>query len=135
MNALETLKKPEIELKLKAKMTHASELTYTLAVCPANIEWKYSEPESEYTLFDYKFKSDAIRQIVRNVSFKHKELMVDSIRVGSKEFLFELQIPKRVDKEKLKQMFSQIASEIKNEITKSRSELESFNKFLEESEF
>ncbi len=125
----------EIELKLKAKMTHMGELTYTLAVSPANIEWKYSEPDSEYTLFDYKFKGDAIRQIVRNVSFKHKELMVDSIRVGSKEFLFELQVPKRVDKEKLKQMFSLIANEIKNEIIKSRSELDSFNKFLDESEF
>ena len=125
----------EIELKLKAKMAHTGELSYTLQVSPANIEWNYSEPESEYTLFGYKFKSDAIRQIVRNVSFKHKELMVDSIRVGSKDFLFELQVPKRVDKEKLKQMFSLIANEIKNEITKSRSELDSFNKFLDESEF
>ncbi|MCZ7362034.1 MAG: hypothetical protein O8C58_01635 [Candidatus Methanoperedens sp.] len=127
--------KAEIDLKLKAKMTHMGELTYTLQASPSNIEWKYSEPESEYTLMDYKFKADALRQIVRNVSFKHKELMVDSIRSGSKEFLFELQVPKRVDKEKLKQMFTQIANEIKNEIAKSRSELESFNKFLEDSEF
>jgi len=129
------LKTIDIDLRLKAKMMRTDDLYYTLALSPSNPEWKYSEPDTEYNLFDYKFKGEHIRQIVRNVLFKYKEMPVDSIKVGSKDFLFEVQVPKRVDKERMKLMFSQIGNEIKNEIIKSRTELDSFKRFVEESEF
>lgn len=38
-------------------------------------------------------------------------------------------------KERLKQVLTQIAHEIKNEVVKSKTELESFKKFLEDSVF
>ena len=129
------LKTIDIDLRLKAKMIHSNDLYYTLAISPSNPEWKYSETDMEYNLFDYKFKSEHIRQIVRNVLFKYKEMPVDSIKVGSKDFLFEVQVPKRVDKERMKLMFSQIGNEIKNEIIKCRTELDSFKRFVEDSEF
>ncbi len=133
--AEEEIKKPETELKLKAKMTHMDEMNYTLQVFPVNVNCKYSESESEYKISDHAFKSEDVRQIVRNVLFKYKEILVDSVKVGSKDYLFEMQVPKRMEKEKLRQIFSQITTEIKNEISKSRTELESFKKFLEDTEF
>ena len=129
------LKTIDIDLKLKAKMMNTDDLYYTLQLSPSNPEWKYSESDAEYKLFDYKFKSEHIRQIVRNVLFKYKEMPVDSIKLGSKDFLFEVQVPKRVDKERMKMMFSQIGNEIKNEIIKCRTELDSFKRFVEDSEF
>lgn len=129
------LKKPETELKLKAKMTNIDKMNYTLQVFPVNVTCRYSESESEYKISDHAFKSEDVRQIVRNVLFKYKEILVDSVKVGSKDYLFEIQVPKRMEKEKLKQMFAQITTEIKNEISKSRTELESFKKFLEDTEF
>ncbi len=135
MTETEPVKKAETELKLKAKMTHMDEMNYTLQVSPVNGPWRYSEAESEYKISEYLFKSEDIRQIVRNVLFKYKEILVDSVKVGSKEYLFEIQVPKRMEKEKLKLMFTQITTEIKNEISKSRTELETFKKFLEDTEF
>lgn len=135
MTEPESHKEPEINIKLKAKMTTADDLNYTIQVYPSNLEWSYFEQDSEYKLHGYRFKAESIRQIVRNVLFKFKEIMIGSIKVGSKEFLFEVQVPKRIDTEKLKLMFSQIANEINHEIQKSRTELASFKQFLEESEF
>ena len=135
MTEKEPLKGPDIDLKLKANMTHVGELTYTLQVSPANIDWKYSEAESEYKIDQYVIKSDSIRQIIRNILFRNKELLVDSVKVGSKDYLFEVQVPKRIEKEKLKQVFSQIGNEIKNEVVKSRTEFDSFKKFIDESTF
>ena len=128
-------KETEINIKLKAKMHSADDLNYTIQVYPINIDWKYIEQDSEYKLHEYRFKAETIRQIVRNVLFKFKEIMIGSIKVGAKDFLFEVQVPKRIDTEKLKQMFTQIASEVNHEIQKSRTELASFKQFLEESEF
>ena len=131
----ETPKGPNIDLKLKAKMVNVGELNYTLQLIPSNIEWKYSEAEAEYKIDQYIIKSDNIKQIIRNLLFKNKELLMDSVKVGSKDFLFEVQVPKRIEKEKLKQVFAQIANEIKSEVVKSRTELESFKKLIDESEF
>lgn len=131
----ETLKGTDIELKLKAKMVDADEQNFTLQVYPLNIEWKYLEAESEYLIKDTNFKIESIRQIVRNVLLKYKEFMYSSVKVGSKDYLFEVQVPKGVDTEKLKNVFTQIANEIKNEISKSKSKLEHFKKFLEDTEF
>lgn len=128
-------KDTEINVKLKAKMASADDLNYTIQVYPSNLEWNYFEQDSEYKLHGYRFKAESIRQIVRNVLFKYKEIMIGSIKVGSKDFLFEIQVPKRIDTEKLKQMFTQIAGEINHEIQKSRTELASFKQFLDESEF
>jgi len=135
MTEPESQKEIEMNIKLKAKMTSADDLNYTIQVFPLNIEWKYIESDSEYKLHQYRFKAETIRQIVRNVLFKYKEIMIGSIKVGSKDYLFEVQVPKRIDTEKLKQMFTQIAGEINHEIQKSRTELASFKQFLEESEF
>ncbi len=131
----ETPKESEINIKLKAKMAASDDLNYTLQVYPHNIEWRYVEQDSEYKLHEYRFKAEFIRQIVRNVLFKYKEIMIGSIKVGSKDYLFELQVPKHIDTEKLKQMFTQIAGEINREIQKSRTELASFKQFLDQSEF
>lgn len=131
----ETSKGTDIELKLKAKMVDADEQNFTLQVYPLNIEWKYLEAESEYLIKDTNFKIESIRQIVRNVLLKYKEFMYSSVKVGSKDYLFEVQVPKGVDTEKLKNVFTQIANEIKNEISKSKSKLEHFKKFLEDTEF
>lgn len=135
MTGTEPIKVQDIDLKLKANMAHVGELTYTLQVLPANVEWKYSEAEGEYRIDQYVIKGESIRQTIRNILFRNKELMADSIRVGSKDFLFEVQVPKRIDKEKLKQVFAQIANEIKSEVVKSKTELESFKKFLEDATF
>ncbi len=135
MTEPEATKDTEINVKLKAKMASADELDYTIQVYPSNLEWAYLEQDSEYKLHGYRFKAESIRQIVRNVLFKFKEIMIGSIRVGSKDFLFEIQAPKRIDTEKLKEMFTQIAGEINHEMQKSRTELASFKQFLDESEF
>lgn len=131
----EASKEPEINIKLKAKMTSSDDLNYTLAVFPNNIDWKYVEQDSEYKIHEYRFKAEFIRQIVRNVLFKFKEIMIGTIKVGSKDYLFEVQVPKRMDTENLKKMFTQIATEINSEIQKSRKELASFKQFLDVSEF
>ena len=135
MTGPEVLKETEINIKLKAKMAYADDLNYTLQVYPSNIDWKYIEQDSEYKIHEYRFKAESIRQIVRNILFKFKEIMIGSIKVGSKDFLFEVQVPKRIDTEKLKQMFTQIGSELNREIQKSRTELASFKQFLDECEF
>jgi len=135
MTEPELIKEPEINIKLKAKMATADDLNYTIQVYPSNLEWSYFEQDSEYKLQGYRFKTESIRQTVRNVLFKFKEIMIGSIKVGSKEYLFEVQVPKRIDTEKLKLMFTQIANEINHEIQKSKTELASFKQFLEESEF
>jgi len=135
MTETESPKGQDLDLKLKANMTHLGELTYTLQVLPANLEWKYSEADAEYRIDQYVIKSDLIRQTLRNILFKNKELLVDSIKVGSKDYLFEVQVPKRIDKERLKQVLIQIANEIKNEVVKSKTELESFKKFLDDNVF
>jgi len=135
MTEIESPKGQDLDLKLKANLTHLGESTYTLQVFPGNLEWKYSEADAEYRIDQYVIKSDSIRQTIRNILFKNKELLVDSIKVGSKDYLFEVQVPKRIDKERLKQVLTQIAHEIKNEVVKSKTELESFKKFLEDSEF
>ena len=135
MTETESPKETEIHIKLKAKMMAADDLNYTLQVYPSNIDWKYIEPDSEYKLHEYRFKAESIRQTVRNVLFKYKEIMIGTIKVGSKDYLFEVQVPKRIDTEKLKQMFTQIAAEINHEIQKSRTELASFKQFLDQSEF
>jgi hypothetical protein len=131
----EVLKETEINIKLKAKMVSADDLNYTLQVYPNNIDWKYIESDSEYKIHEYRFKVESIRQIVRNILFKYKEIMIGSIKVGAKDYLFEVQVPKRIDTEKLKQMFTQIGSELNREIQKSRTELASFKQFLDECEF
>jgi hypothetical protein len=135
MTETESLKGQDLDLKLKANMAHVGELTYTLQVSPANVEWKYSEAEGEYRIGHYVIKSDSIRQMIRNILFKNKELLADSIKVGSKDYLFEVQVPKRIDKEKLKQVFAQITNEVKSEVVKSKTELESFKKFLDDTTF
>lgn len=135
MTETESIKRQDLDLKLKANMAHMGELTYTLQISPANVEWKYSEAEGEYRIDQYVIKGELIRQTIRNILFRNKELLVDSIKVGSKDFLFEVQVPKRIDKEKLKQVLAQITSEIKSEVVKSKTELESFKKFLEDSTF
>jgi hypothetical protein len=135
MTEPESIKEPEINIKLKAKMASADDLNYSIQVYPSNLEWSYHEQDSEYKLHGYRFKAETIRQTVRNVLFKYKEIMIGSIKVGSKDFLFEVQVPKRIDTEKLKQMFSQIAGELNHEIQKSRTELASFKQFLDVSEF
>ena len=135
MTEPETAKEPEINIKLKAKMASADDLNYTIQIYPSNLDWTYLEQDSEYKLHGYRFKAESIRQIVRNVLFKFKEIMIGSVRVGSKEFLFEIQAPKRIDTEKLKEMFTLIARELNHEMQKSRTELASFKQFLDESEF
>jgi len=135
MTEAEIPKETEMHIKLKAKMTTADDLNYTIQVYPINIDWKYIEQDSEYKLHEYRFKAESIRQTVRNVLFKYKEIMIGTIKVGSKDYLFEVQVPKRIDTEKLKQMFTQIAGELNHEIQKSRTELASFKQFLEQSEF
>jgi|SRR3990170_6579872 len=135
MTETESPKGQDLDLKLKANMTHFGELNYTLQVLPANLDWKYSEVDAEYRIDQYVIKSDLIRQTLRNILFKNKELLVDSIKVGSKDYLFEVQVPKRIDKERLKQVLMQIANEIKNEVVKSKTELESFKKFLDDNVF
>jgi len=135
MTEPEAVKETEINVKLKAKMSSADDLNYTIHVSPSNLDWSYIEQDSEYKLHGYRFKAESIRQIVRNVLFKYKEIMIGSIKVGSKDFLFEIQVPKRIDTEKLKQMFTLIGGEINHEIQKSRTELASFKQFLDESEF
>lgn len=135
MTETESPKGQDLDLKLKANMTHLGELNYTLQVLPANLEWKYSEADAEYRIDQYIIKSELIRQTLRNILFKNKELLVDSIKVGSKDYLFEVQVPKRIDKERLKQVLMQIANEIKNEVVKSKTELESFKKFLDDNVF
>jgi hypothetical protein len=135
MTEPEATKEPEINIKLKAKMASADDLNYTIQVYPSNLEWSYHEQDSEYKLHGYRFKGESIRQIVRNVLFKFKEIMIGSIKVGSKDFLFEIQAPKRIDTEKLKEMFTLIAGEINHEIQKSKTELASFKQFLDETEF
>src|SRR5574341_167537 len=126
---------PEVELKLKAKIVNMDDLNYTIQVYPVNVDWKYSEPDSSYTILDHKFRNDTIRQIVRNVFLKYKEPCCDLIKVGSREYLFEAPFTKGIETETLKQLFTHVANEIKNEIWRSRSKLESVKKFLEESEF
>jgi len=135
MTEPESLKEAEIKLKLKAKMVTADEQKYTLQVYPINVEWNYSEPESEYKINAYSFKNDSIRKIVRDALSRYKELMIGSLKVGSKEYLFEVHIPKGFETNNLKQTFNHIADEINNEITRSKSEIKSFTKFLEETEF
>ncbi len=135
MTEQDSSKETEINIKLKAKMISADDLNYILQVFPSNIEWKYIDEDSEYKLHQYRFKTDTIRQTIRNVLFKYKEIMISSIKVGSKDFLFEIQVPKRIDTEKLKQIFSQISGEMNQEIQKSRTELASFKQFLDETEF
>lgn len=134
MAEIESPKGPGLDLKLKATMTHIGEHSYTLQVSPANVEWKYSDAEGEYRIDQYVIKSDSIKQTIRNILFKSKDL-VDLQKVGSKDFLFEIQVTKGIDKEKLKNVLSLIASEIKNEVVKSKTELESFKKFLDDSVF
>ncbi len=134
MTETEPPKGPGLDLKLKANMTHMGEHSYVLQVVPANVEWKYSDPEGEYRIDQYVIKSDLIKQTIRNILFKNKDL-VDLQKVGSKDFLFEIQVTKRIDKEKLKNVLTQISNEIKSEVVKSKTELESFKKFLDESTF
>ncbi len=126
---------PEVELKLKAKIVNMDDLNYTIQVYPVNVDWKYSEPDSAYVILDHKFKNDTIRQIARNIFLKYKEPCCDLIKVGSKDYIFEAQFSKGIETETLKQIFSHIANELKTEISRSRSRIESVKKFLEESEF
>ncbi len=134
MTETEAPKVPGLDLKLKANIAHVGEHNYTLQVLPANVEWKYSEAEGEYKIDQYVIKSDLIKQTIRNILFKSKDL-VDLQKVGSKDFLFEIQVTKRIDKEKLKNVLTQIGNEIKNEVVKSKTEMESFKKFLDDSVF
>ncbi|MCZ7357076.1 MAG: hypothetical protein O8C66_13760 [Candidatus Methanoperedens sp.] len=131
----ESPRETEKGLKLKAKMVNTDDLNYTFQVYPVNVDWTYSELESAYRILDFKFKNDSMRQIVRNVLLKYKEPYCDSIRVGSKEYIFEVQISKGIDTDKLKDIFTQIANELKSDISSSKSELESVQKFLEDTEF
>jgi hypothetical protein len=131
----ESPKEAEKELKLKAKMVNTDEINYTFQVYPVNVDWTYSEPESAYRIHELKFKNDSMRQIVRNVLLKYKETFCDSIRVGSKEYIFEVQISKGIETDKLREIFTQIANEIKADLSRSKSKVESVQKFLEETEF
>ncbi|HEY9205121.1 MAG TPA: hypothetical protein VIO58_04295 [Candidatus Methanoperedens sp.] len=133
MNGSEFLTETQIDLKLKARLINVDELNYTIQVYPINGEWKYSEPE--YIIHDHRFKNDSIRQIIRNVVLKYKDFIYGSIKVGSKDYLFEVQVPKGFDTENLKNIITQIGNEIKNEILKSQNEIETFKRFLEETEF
>ncbi|VVB93324.1 Uncharacterised protein [uncultured archaeon] len=121
------------ELKLKARMTNVDELNYTIQVYPLNIEWKYADPE--YIINEHRFKNDSVRQIIRNVVLKYKDFMYGTIKVGSKDYLFEVQVPKGFDTGNLKEIITQIGTEIKDEIMKNENEIETFRKFLEETEF
>ncbi len=127
--------KDEAELKLKAKIVNEDELYYTIQVYPVNVDWKYLESEFAYSILGHKFKNDVIRQIARNVFLKYKEPCCDSIKLGSKEYLFEAPFTKGIETDTLKQMFTLIANDIKDEIRSGRSKRESFKKFLDESEF
>ncbi len=133
MNESEFLTETRIDLKLKARLTNVDELNYTIQVYPINGGWKYSEPE--YIIHEHRFKNDSIRQIIRNVVLRYKDFIYGSIKVGSKDYLFEVQVPKGFDTENLKNIITQIGTEIKNEIQKSQNEIETFKKFLEETEF
>ncbi len=125
----------EVELKLKAKIVNLDDINYTIQIYPVNVDWKYSEPESAYIIIKHKFKNYYIRQIVRNIFLKYKEPCSDMIKVGSKDFLFEAQFSKGIETDTLKQIFSHVADEMKTEISRSKSKVESVKKFLEESEF
>ena len=131
----ESSKETETKLKLKAKMVTADEQKYTLQVYPINVEWQYLEPESEYRISAYSFKNDSIKKTVRNALSRYQELMIGSIKVGSKEYLFEVQIPKGFETNNIKQIFTHITDDINNEITRHKNEIKSFTKFLEETEF
>ncbi len=127
--------KDETNLKLKAKIVNEDEIYYTIQVYPVNVDWKYSDSELAYTILGHKFKNEVIRQIVRNVFLKHKEPCCDLIKLGSKEYLFEAPFTKGIETDTLKQMFTLIANDIKNEIKSGINKRESFKKFLDESEF
>lgn len=131
----ESSKETDIKLKLKAKMVNADEQKYTLQVYPINVEWHYLEPESEYRINNFSFKNDSIKKTVRNALSRYQELMIGSIKVGSKDYLFEVQIPKGFETNNIKQIFTHITDEINNEISRNKSEIKSFTKFLEETEF
>jgi hypothetical protein len=131
----ESSKETEIKLKLKAKMVTADEQKYTLQVCPINVEWQYLEPEAGYRINAYSFKNDSIKKTVRNALSRYQELMIGSIKVGSKDYLFEVQIPKGFETNNIKQIFTHITDDINNEITRHKNEIKSFTKFLEETEF
>jgi hypothetical protein len=131
----ESSKETETKLKLKAKMVTADEQKYTLQVYPINVEWQYLEPESEYRINAYSFKNDSIKKTVRNALSRYQELMIGSIKVGSKDYLFEVQIPKGFETNNIKQIFTHITDDINNEITRYKNEIKSFTKFLEETEF
>ncbi len=131
----ESSRETEIKLKLKAKMVTANEQKYTLQVYPINVEWQYLEPESEYRINAYSFKNDSIKKTVRNALSRYQELMIGSIKVGSKDYLFEVQIPKGFETNNIKQIFTHITDDINNEITRYKNEIKSFTKFLEETEF
>ncbi|VVB85129.1 Uncharacterised protein [uncultured archaeon] len=134
MTETEPQKGPGLDLKLKANLMLMGEHNYTLQVVPFNIDWKYSETDAEYRIDQYVIKSEQIKQTIRNILFKNKDL-VELQKVGSKDYLFEIQVSKRVDKEKLKTVLSQIGNEIKSEAVKGKTELDSFKKFLEDSTF
>ncbi len=131
----ESSKTAETTLKLKAKMVTADEQKYTLQVYPINVEWQYLEPESGYRINAYSFKNDSIKKTVRDALSRYQELMIGSIKVGSKEYLFEVQIPKGFETNNIKQIFTHITDDINNEITRHKNEIKSFTKFLEETEF
>ncbi len=135
MTELESLKESESKLKLKAKMAAADEQKYTLQVYPVNVEWSYLEPESEYKISTFSFKNDSIKKTVRNALSRYKELMIGSIKVGSKDYLFEVQIPKGFDTDNIKLVFTHVTDEINDEISRNKNEIKSFTKFLEETEF
>ena len=124
-----------MKLKLKAKMVAADEQKYTLQVYPINVEWSYLEPEAEYKISTYSFKNDSIKKTVRNALSRYIELMIGSIKVGSKEYLFEVQIPKGFDTNNIKLVFTHITDDINDEISRNKNEIKSFTKFLEETEF
>ncbi|MCZ7383627.1 MAG: hypothetical protein O8C63_02635 [Candidatus Methanoperedens sp.] len=131
----ESSKTNETKLKLKAKMVTADEQKYTLQVYPINVEWQYLEPESVYRIDAYSFKNDSIKKTVRDALSRYQELMIGSIKVGSKEYLFEVQIPKGFETNNIKQIFTHITDDINNEISRYKNEIKSFTKFLEETEF
>ena len=66
----ESIKQPDVDLKLKAKMTGSDDLNYIITVAPVNFDWKYNETDLEYRIHESRFKNDAIRQIIRNILFK-----------------------------------------------------------------
>ena len=135
MTEPESLSETEMKLKLKAKMVAADEKKYTLQVYPINVEWSYLEPEAEYKISTYSFKNDSIKKTVRNALSRYIELMIGSIKVGSKEYLFEVQIPKGFDTNNIKLVFTHITDDINDEISRNKNEIKSFTKFLEETEF